>query len=195
MGNPAKKIPSFDELYRQIEALPQGTTGEILEPGVLSTMSRPGFPHRLAARRVQDALRGVDRVVGGSGWWIEVEAEIQFGDVRLAVPDLAGWRLLDDQDPAFLHENPITTAPDWVCETLSPTTARDDRRVKLPLYARFGVEWIWLVDPDARMIEVFEGVQGFAVLRASAADDELAALPPFGIPIALGDLWRAEPPP
>jgi hypothetical protein len=36
-------VAGFDELYRQIEALPHGVTGQILEAGVLTTMSRPGW--------------------------------------------------------------------------------------------------------------------------------------------------------
>lgn len=41
----------------------------------------------------------------------------------------------------------FTLAPDWVCEVLSPSTARLDRRRKLPIYARAEVEHVWLLDP------------------------------------------------
>ena len=34
MSGPARKLPTFDELYRQIEQLPHHITGQILEPGV-----------------------------------------------------------------------------------------------------------------------------------------------------------------
>lgn len=39
-GRPRTK--SFDEVYREIASLPSGVTGQILEPGVVSTMPRPG---------------------------------------------------------------------------------------------------------------------------------------------------------
>jgi hypothetical protein len=58
MGEPALHIESFEELYRQIERLPQGVTGEILEPGVLRTMSRPGRSHSRAAKML---IRGLGR--------------------------------------------------------------------------------------------------------------------------------------
>ena len=45
MSSAAKRAPTFDELYREIERLPQGITGQILVPGVLTTMSRPGAAH------------------------------------------------------------------------------------------------------------------------------------------------------
>jgi hypothetical protein len=45
MSGAAKRVSTFDEVYAQIARLPEGVTGEILAPGVLSTMSRPGLPH------------------------------------------------------------------------------------------------------------------------------------------------------
>jgi len=44
--------------------------------------------------------------------------------------------------------------PVWIAEVLSPKTAQRDRGVKLRLYARVGVREAWLVDPDAKTIEV-----------------------------------------
>ena len=41
MSSAALRLPTFDELYDEIEALPVGMTGEILGPGELRTMSLP----------------------------------------------------------------------------------------------------------------------------------------------------------
>ena len=38
----SQRIPTFEELYLAIEALPEGVTGEVLEPGMIHTMGRPG---------------------------------------------------------------------------------------------------------------------------------------------------------
>src|SRR5690348_7596567 len=103
MGEAARKPKTFDELYREIEALPNGVTGEILEPGVLRTMSRRARPHRFGSRRVQESLRAFDKLVGGRGWWFEVEAEIRFASGKkfgardlLVVSDVSGWRANGD---------------------------------------------------------------------------------------------------
>lgn len=185
----AEKTPTFAELYAEIEALPQGVTGEILVPGTLRTMSRPARPHRRAARRLARALDAIDVNVGGSGWWIELEAEVRFGD-RLTVPDLAGWRV--ERLPVFPDDNPIVVLPDWCCEVLSPTTAREDRVVKLPLYAREGVAHVWLVDPQLRTLEVYESVAGRATLTQVAAGDDAVALAPFDLTLALTGWWLSQ---
>jgi Uma2 family endonuclease len=187
MAHPAATLPTFEELYDQVRALPEHLTGEILEPGVLRTMSRPGKAHRRAARQCLHGLAAIDANVGGTGWWIEVEAEIRFPGGRLVVPDLCGFRV--ERVPDVPDENPLTILPDWCCEILSPRTARDDVAVKLPLYGRSGVNWIWIVDPMRRLIEVFETVGGRPALTAVAKDDERVLLPPFDDELAVGSWW------
>ena len=89
-------------------------------------------------------------------------------------------------DPA----EPIRVAPDWVCEVLSPTTRAYDRRVKLPYYARIGVSHCWVIDPDARTLEVKRLVAGAWTDIAVLADDEVARVEPFEeVGIELADLW------
>jgi len=175
MAHAVRAVPSFAALYREVAALPTGVTGEILERGALRTMSRPGKAHRLAAKRAGRDLGGFDENLGGRGWWIEVEAEVRLLGDYLAVPDLAGWRVARVRE--LPSEGPIPIAPDWACEILSPTTARDDRRLKLPLYARAGISWIWRLDTEARQVEVYETVDERATFAFAAG--ESAALPPF----------------
>ena len=196
MPSPARKLaappaPTFEELYAQIEALPEGVTGEILEPGVLHTMSRPARPHRFTAKRCLGALRGFDADLGGTGWWIEVECEVRFGPL-LFDPDLAGWRV--ERVPELPPDNPLTIVPDWACEVLSPTTARDDRVLKLPSYASSGVPWVWLVDPILHTIEVFEtDPKGKPTLVLTAKENDARVLPPFDEVIDVSGWWLPEP--
>jgi Uma2 family endonuclease len=182
--------PSFDELYARIEALPEGITGEILPPGLLRTMSRPGRAHRLAATWCGDSLRERNRNLLGTGWWIEVEAEIRLLKDRLVVPDMSGWRV--ERVTELPDQNPIAIVPDWCCEVLSPNTQRVDRVIKTPLYVKAGVEWIWLVDPMAHTFEVFQVIEGRAVLALSAGADDTITPPPFDSEITLKDWWLSE---
>jgi Uma2 family endonuclease len=126
---------------------------------------------------------------GGRGWWIEVEAEVKLLGTRLLVPDLSGWRV--ERAPRLPEQEPIEIAPDWVCEVLSHTTAKVDRLDKLPLYSQAGVQWVWLVDPLARSIEVFETREGRPTLATTLRDDFAGVLQPFEGEIALAKVWPA----
>ncbi|HEU4734606.1 MAG TPA: Uma2 family endonuclease [Kofleriaceae bacterium] len=176
-----------------IARLPKGTTAEILEDDVVRVRPRPGKRHRRAAGACLDALSSVNTNLRGAGWWIEVETEIRFPHERLAVPDLAGWRV--DRIADLPDENPLTVLPDWCAEILSPSTARDDKRLKLPLFARSEVPWSWLVDPSLRLLEVYRTVNGLPALVTTAQDDDRRVLPPFEIEISLEGWWLPGAPP
>ncbi len=53
-----------------------------------------------------------------------------------------------------VEENRIIGAPNLVIEVASPSTATYDRDVKKGAYARAGVPEYWIVDPEARTVEV-----------------------------------------
>jgi Uma2 family endonuclease len=193
MADPGRQTRTFDDLYAEIAQLPEGMTGEILEEGVMRVMSRPDKRHRRAAGACFVAVSGINANVGGTGWWIEQETEIRFSPGRLAVSDLAGWRV--GRVPDLPDENPLTVLPDWCCEVLSPRTARDDKRLKLPLYARSNVPWNWLVDPNLQLVEIYQTVNGLPTLVATAQDDERRILPPFEVEISLDGWWLPGPQP
>lgn len=180
-----QRMPTFEELYEVIRQLPEGMTGEILDEGEIGVMGRPGRPHRVASRVV---TRMIDAIEREHRWVFEVEAEIRFGD-RLAVPDVAGWRL-DQEGTGFLSVNPITRVPDWTCEILSDSTARKDRLKKLPLFAEHGVVHAWLIDPAMRLVEVYSPRDGVPALVASAGDGQAVLLPPFDLDFDVAALWR-----
>jgi len=187
MSSPARKLPTFEELYKQIEALPEHVTGQILEAGVLVTMPRPGAAHERVDCMLSDVLRQFDVRTRGVGWWIRREYEVRMLGDRLVVPDYSGWRV--DRVPKLPADNPMTLVPDWCCEILSPSTAKYDRTLKLPIYAKAGVGFVWLIDPDLRTFEVYESVDGRATLVASARDDERVAPPPFDVEVQLAEWW------
>jgi Uma2 family endonuclease len=104
------------------------------------------------------------------------------------VPDLAGWRR--ERLPAVPDAAFFTLAPDWICEVLSPGTARLDRQRKLAIYARDRVTHAWLLDRVERTLEVLrlEGQQW--VIAAVHAGDEEVRAEPFDVTVlSLVRLW------
>ncbi len=191
----AQRVASFEELYRAIEALAPGLTGEILEAGVIRTMGRPAGPHRITARSIARALEDDDTWEGGRGGWLEQEAEVRLPGDRLAVPDLSGWRLADGEPvpPAFVFQNPIVRVPDWCCEILSPSTERVDRDLKVPLYAQAGVTWIWLVDPETRRVEVLQTQAHIVAVVEVVEGDVSRPIPPFASKLDTSRWWVNRP--
>jgi Uma2 family endonuclease len=74
-------------------------------------------------------------------------------EVQIAQPDLIF--IAKARAPKLVTRAAITGAPDLVLEIISPSTARADRKIKPPLYARHGVAEFWLVDPEDQSVEVF----------------------------------------
>ncbi len=185
MPQPAKKAASYEDLFN----LPDNVVGEILG-GELHTHPRPAPKHA----RAYSALTGnlwspYDAGDGGpGGWWILDEPELHLGD-DILVPDLAGWRR--ERMPKLPESAWFELAPDWVCEILSPSTARVDRVLKMPIYAREGVGHLWLVDPDLRTLEIYVlGDGGHWLLLTTLEEDAPVRQPPFdAIEFSLGTLW------
>lgn len=141
-----------------------------------------------------DINEAYDRGRGGpGGWWIIVEPGIELAalDVEEIAPDVAGW--LRERMPRP-PDGPITLAPDWVCEVLSPTTRSHDLKRKRPLYARAGVPWMWIVDVEARILTSSRLHEGRWLEVGTWGDDEVVRIEPFdAIEIQLADLWGGPP--
>ena len=151
----AQALSQWD-LYQQLIDLPESLTGEILN-GQLHAHPRPGGKHIRASYRIGYSLGGpYDQGTNGPGGWIILqEPEVHLVlDKEVVVPDVAGWkkeRLLE-----IPESHKFTIVPDWVCEILSPSTASVDREIKMPLYAQYGVNYLWLVDPKAIFLEAYK---------------------------------------
>jgi len=185
-----KIAPYADDLYAELEALPENLTGEIIN-GRLYAQPRPTTPHALVESGLAMDIGGAyHRGRGGpGGWWILVEPEIHFiRDTEVLVPDLAGWRR--ERMPRLPNDQRIEVVPDWVCEILSPSTARKDRMTKMPVYARYGVTYLWLVDPLAHTLEAFALREGRWTVIGQFQEQEIVSVEPFQeIALELGALW------
>jgi Uma2 family endonuclease len=177
-------------LYDQLLALPETLTGEILN-GQLHTQPRPTGPHARAEGRLFSKIgRGYDEGEGGpGGWWIIIEPEVHFvRDSEVAVPDIAGWRR--ERMPQIPRGHRFEVVPDWVCEILSPSSASKDRKIKMPNYAHYGVQYAWLLDPTARTLETCEIRTGDWAQTGAFTQNDLVAIAPFAdVTISLTDLW------
>ena len=174
--------------YQDVLDAPPNKVAEIID-GTLYTHPRPASLHALACSRLQNHIgTPFDFGDGGpGGWWILFEPELHLGE-EILVPDIAGWRR--ERMPEFPVTAYFTLPPDWVCAVLSPSTRTLDLGGKRSIYAREGVGYLWLVDPDARSLEAFKLRGSEWVLIDTLFENAPVSLPPFeAIGFNLGDLW------
>jgi Uma2 family endonuclease len=193
-GDAAKKRATYEDVL----AAPEHLVAEVLF-GTLHTAPRPRARHARVSSKLGGKLDGPfdDGHNGPGGWIILDEPELHLGE-DILVPDLAGWK--KTRMPKVPDVTFFTLAPDWICEVVSPSTARVDRGEKVDVYAREGVRHAWLVDPEAKLLEVWR-LTGDALpstdarwLRIAAyrGDDRPRAEPFDAIELELASLWLED---
>jgi Uma2 family endonuclease len=104
--------------------------------------------------------------------------DVFLSDINVYQPDVV---FISNQRRSILTERGLEGAPDLAVEVLSPGTARFDKGSKRKVYARTGVKELWLVDPDAKLIHVYQLVKD-AETPAATYDEEAV----FGSPLMPG---------
>jgi len=171
--------------------VPENMVAELIE-GELFASPRPRGAHNNASSALGALLMPPFQfgIGGPGGWWIHDEPELHLGR-NVLVPDIAGWRR--ERMPEFPKSHIYTIAPDWVCEVLSHTTARLDRAKKLPIYARNGVQYAWIVDVDEQYLEVRRLENGGWREVAVFTGDKVRAEPFDAIELDMTLVWGPPP--
>ncbi len=77
--------------------------------------------------------------------------DVVLSEINVLQPDLL---FVSGERAGVVKEANIQGAPDLVVEILSPSTGQRDLGIKRTLYAKYGVREYWIVDPDAKTVEV-----------------------------------------
>ncbi|MBF0224218.1 MAG: Uma2 family endonuclease [Desulfobacterales bacterium] len=179
------KNATYNDLYK----IPENMIGQIIN-GELIIMPRPSPRHIKVSSSIGVFISSFYEFGwnGGPGNWIILdEPEIKLGE-NIFVPDIAGWK--KERLSKFPKTNYISLSPDWICEVLSPSTEKTDRAKKMPIYAQFGVPYLWIINPIEKTLEIFKlsGKQ-WIVLAIYAEDDKFRDEPFQEIEIDLQNLW------
>jgi Uma2 family endonuclease len=174
--------------YADLEDLPEGKVGELIE-GNLYVFRRPRIAHSRAVSSVFRQLGPAEDDTSKKGWVILFEVEIWLDKkhTTLLVPDLAGWRR--ERMTEIPDVQTLELVPDWVCEGLSPATARHDKGRKREIYAKNRIGHLWYADPKLKTLEILTLKGGEYRVTHVAGGSERGVFAPFTHEIDLSKLW------
>ena len=129
--------------------LPEGTRAELID-GELFMSPSPKQPHQWAVGNLHVLLaQFVHTRKLGKVFVAPFDVHLPSGDI--VEPDV----LFIAKGNLGIVQDWVRGTPDLVVEVLSPDGLERDRFVKRDLYAENGVGEYWIVDTDAKAIEVF----------------------------------------
>ncbi len=177
-------------------ALDEGRRFHEVIGGVLVHKATPSGEHGGAQAALTGSIFGpFNRRSGGrfpGGWWFETEVEVEFETHEVYRPDVLGWRR--ERVPERPAGSPVRVRPDWVCEILSPSNARDDQVTKFDAYQRCGVGHYWIVDPVLETLRVHRWTPGGYLVVLNAQRGQHVRAEPFeAIELQLGVLFGDDP--
>jgi len=159
-----------------------GKRYEIIEGELVVTPS----PRRSHQKAVNNLIYYLNDFVKktGLGEVYPAPFDVVFSRYDVVEPDIL---YISKARASVLTDKNVQGAPDLVVEVLSETTAEIDRTTKLKLYARFGVQEYWIIDPEGCSAEVYRRKKKrFEVAAKLQTADSLTTplLPGFSVPFS-----------
>jgi Uma2 family endonuclease len=161
--------------YEDYAALPDEGKRYELHEGELSVTPSPGTRHQQTLVNLTVVLAPHVKAQR-LGTLLIAPLDCIMSDITVVQPDLL---YVDDSRRQIVSARGVEGGPTLAVEILSPSTTHIDRRRKMALYAKYGVTWYWIVDPDARVIEVYRLQADGYRLETRLEGAEPRALPPF----------------
>ena len=138
--------------YEQFRQLPEDGKRYELIRGEVHVTPAPTTRHQWVVHNLDLSLGPhVERT--RLGQVLTAPLDVRLSEETALQPDLI---FVSNAKAGIILEVYIAGAPDLVVEVLSPSTPAHDRATKLPIYAKAGVPEVWLIDPQAKTVEVLK---------------------------------------
>jgi Uma2 family endonuclease len=149
-AKPARKRWTYAEFARLPDR--EGARQEVICDELVVTPAPSLHHQRIAGRLFVELFQFVENERLGEVF--PAPLDVLLGEGDYLEPDIVFVRAERSGD--LLSDRGVEGPPDLVVEILSPATEARDRGIKLDRYAQFGVAEYWIVDPDAKSIEVYD---------------------------------------
>lgn len=136
-------------------ALPDERRVELID-GVIYDMSTPSIPHQLIVAEIHGQIREYIKKNKGKCLPVISPSDVQLDkdNKTMVQPDV-----MIICDPEKIHHFGVFGAPDFVLEVLSPSTRKKDLTLKLSKYIEAGVREYWIIDPEKKILLVYDFVE------------------------------------
>jgi Uma2 family endonuclease len=179
--------------YRDYAALPDDGKRYEIHDGELCELTGPNGRHQMVSANRDDVLRAHGKARRlGTVLYAPFDVILSTHPTATTVlqPDLI---YIDAGRQRVLQMRGVEGAPTLAVEIFSPSTIRIDRGRKRALYTRYGVPYLWLVDPIARDIEALVLTAGEYRVAARVSGGRPVDLPPFtDLGLVPDSLWPDE---
>lgn len=181
----------FDEFARRVNA---GDAIELIG-GEIVHKAQPLPAHGKVQFKLGELIAGYNRKAGGprgpGGWWLMAEVEVLYDSGNIFRHDVLGFRM--DRHPECPAGMPVRALPDWVCEILSPSTARYDQGQKQRTMHAAGVAHYWILNPEHQTLRVLRRSEAAYLDVLSAGVGEVARAEPFeGVELNVAELFGRD---
>lgn len=146
-------------------------------------------PIEIAHGYVVDVLNEKVRTVVRESAHVRTQGALRLSNQTELLPDLSVLKLPSEQ----YRERQASASDALLLIEVSEATLRIDLRVKVPLYARYGVPELWIIDLENRCVRFLRSVVDGEYRSISITyEPEIAAIP--GVPGASIDLRKLVEP-
>jgi Uma2 family endonuclease len=168
--------------YNDYLLLPEDKRYEILD-GDLCVVAAPNTRHQRVSRKLEVALiqHTEDK---GLGEILHAPYDVIFSEENVVQPDIL---FVCKERAGIIGEMNLQGAPDLVIEILSAGTRSKDLDLKRKIYAGFGVQEYWIVDPELATVEVLVWSElGYITAGVCGRSDRLSSplLPDLNVPLS-----------
>lgn len=159
---------------------------EILEGELIVTPS-PTTMHQKVSRNLGFSLFSFIKKAG-CGEVLSAPIDVNLDNSTIVQPDII---FISRDRLQIISERGIDGAPDLIVEVLSPSTVKYDTISKMQLYARYGVRWYWIVNPEQRTIQEYENRgDSFELVATQTGNFGFRPKAPAGLEINLAEIWE-----
>ena len=138
--------------YERYRRLPEDRNRYEVMDGELFVSPAPTRRHQQLSKRLYYHLYRHVEVEARGGEVYYAPFDVILADDTVVQPDLI---YVAPEHAARFSARGLDGAPDLVVEILSPSTRSRDLGLKREVYARFGVQELWLVDPEDASLAVW----------------------------------------